>query len=59
MPERQITDNILMTYEIIHFLRRKNRGQQVFMSLKLDMSKAYDRVEWNYLEKIMKILDFP
>lgn len=42
---RQITDNILITYELVHFLRRKKRRKQEYLSIKLDMSKAYDRVK--------------
>lgn len=42
--ERQITDNIFIAYEILHFLKRKNKGKQGFMLLKLDTSKAYDKV---------------
>jgi hypothetical protein len=33
-------------------------GGGLFAAVKLDMSKAYDRVEWCFLEKMMYKLDF-
>lgn len=58
VPSRLITENILVPYELIHFLRQKRVGKFGYMSLKFDMIIAYDRVEWSFLEKVMQKLGF-
>jgi hypothetical protein len=47
---RLISDNILVAYEVTHFLKNKRRGNDGYLAMKLDMSKVYDRVEWDFVE---------
>ncbi|KAL0400085.1 UNVERIFIED_CONTAM: putative mitochondrial protein [Sesamum radiatum] len=58
VPSRLITDNVLVAYELNHFLGHKTWGSKGHASLKLDISKAYDRVEWVFLERVMLKLGF-
>lgn len=55
---RFIVDNILLSYEIVHAIKKRRRGKKGLMSLKLDMRKVYDRIEWCFLEQIMLKLGF-
>ena len=44
--------------EVMHHINRKKKGKCGEMALKLDMSKAYDRVEWSCLQQRMANLRF-
>eukprot|EP00253_Pinus_taeda_P002612 PITA_02612 len=52
---RQILDGLVVTEEMIHSLnQKKQRG----MMIKLDLSKAYDRLSWRYLRMVLEAFGF-
>ncbi|KAL0447866.1 UNVERIFIED_CONTAM: hypothetical protein Slati_1914500 [Sesamum latifolium] len=54
--QRLIGDNILLAQEVMHSLSANKKDWNV--ALKLDMAKAYDRVDWAFLEdRIFRYID--
>lgn len=58
MPGRLITHNVLLAYELTHYRQNKRKGVDAFVALKLYMSKAYDRVDREFLRRMMCKLGF-
>ena len=58
IPGRYITDNAMISFEAMHYLKRKTQGKVGYAALKTDMSKAYDRVEWDFLRAMMIKMGF-
>lgn len=53
VPKRAISDNVLITHEILHYLRISGATKRCSMAVKTDMSKAYDRIEWDFLQSVL------
>lgn len=58
IPGRAITENVLITHEVLHYLKISTAQKRCTMAVKTDMSKAYDRIEWNFLEQVLQRLGF-
>jgi Reverse transcriptase (RNA-dependent DNA polymerase) len=55
IKERYILDNVLAASEIIHSTKR-DKTHGVF--LKIDFKKAYDRINWDFIQEILMSMGF-
>ncbi|KAK2444879.1 hypothetical protein QL285_015869 [Trifolium repens] len=59
LPGRLITENTLIAYEAFHYLKQTKNRKHGYVGIKLDMAKAYDRIEWCFLEQTLTTMGFP
>lgn len=58
VPQRAISDNVLITHEVLHYLHTSGAKKRCYMAVKTDMSKAYDRIEWYFVRLVLEKLGF-
>jgi hypothetical protein len=56
LPGRYILEGVIVLHETIHELKiKKQKG----IILKLDFEKAYDKVNWDFLQQVLRMKGFP
>jgi hypothetical protein len=58
VPGRRGLDNVVIAQELIHSIHRK-KGRMGQLILKLDLEKAYDRLEWDFIREVLIFFKFP
>jgi hypothetical protein len=55
LPGRNIMEGVIVLHETIHELHRKKQNGVIF---KIDFEKAYDKVKWPFVRKVLEMKDF-
>ncbi|KAK5840677.1 hypothetical protein PVK06_009580 [Gossypium arboreum] len=55
---RNITNNIIVTQEVIHLVRRKQKNKK-WITIKMDLEKAYDRARSDFIEASLYTATIP
>ncbi|CAL9020979.1 unnamed protein product [Prunus brigantina] len=58
VPGRHITDNIMIAQELMHKFKSA-KGKKGMFAWKIDLSKAYDRLNWGFIESVLLEVGLP
>lgn len=58
VPSRKGVDNVIIAQELIHTISRK-KGNVGYMVIKINLEKAYDRLEWSFIKEVLVVANFP
>ena len=53
VPSRHIQNNIIIVHELVYTLQRL-RGNKKFIAIKVDLEKAYDHLDWNFIANMLE-----
>jgi hypothetical protein len=56
LPGRYILEGVVVLHETLHELKKKRQNGLI---LKLDFEKAYDEVNWKFLQQVLRMRGFP
>ena len=56
VQDQSILDNVFTFYEVVEWARQSHQPIAIML---LDFEKAYDRVDWDFLEGSMLRMGFP
>ncbi|KAL0005698.1 hypothetical protein SO802_013259 [Lithocarpus litseifolius] len=57
VPGRKGVDNAIIAQELIHTIG-KAKGNKGYMAIKIDLEKAYDRIEWSFIREMLNLFNF-
>ena len=52
VPGRKGVDNAIIVQELVHTISKK-KGKVGFMAIKIDLEKAYDKLEWSFIRRML------
>lgn len=58
VPGRKGIDNVVIVQELLHLMSR-NKGRSGQMVIKIDLEKAYDRLQWNFIQDTLALFKVP
>ncbi|XP_074323839.1 uncharacterized protein LOC141660751 [Apium graveolens] len=59
IENRLLTNNVLVAFEVNHHIHRNIQGAMWVVGLKVDVLKAYDMLEWTFIEYMHQKFDSP
>ena len=58
VPGQKGIDNAIIVQELVHTMSKMKRRER-FMEIKIDLEKAYDRLEWSFIRDTLALFKFP
>ena len=58
VPGRRGVDNVVIAQELLYTMDRM-KGKEGYIAVKVDLEKAYDRLEWSFIHKVLQAFRFP